>query len=80
MLVGKIIELDKPFAVIRKNVTDNWTSVEGEQKMGSTEEGMEVDTEDKKLVEPNYDIVGIIRWKIIFKNRPRPIITSSSSA
>ena len=81
LLVGKVVELDKPFAVIRKSASNgrNKTDVL-EEKMEVEEEKMEADRKNEQPVEPSYDIVALIKWKIIFKNRPRPIITNSSTS
>ena len=69
LLVGKIVELDKPFAVLKKNITSVGTLED--------QETMVTDTENPESQNSSYDIVAIIKKKIIFKNRPRPIITSS---
>lgn len=60
VLTGKIAPLSKPFAVIKK-------------KPKHTVDEMEVDDENKSQ-ETSYEIVAFLNQKIIFKNRPRPII------
>ena len=70
LLVGKVVDLEKPFAVLRKDVM----GIENNE----SEDTMDLDDEipaEKK--EQSYDIVALIKKKIIFKNRPRPIITNT---
>lgn len=68
LLVGKIIDLEKPFAVLSKKIN-------GARNVND----VAMDTDDKEEKDHSYDIVGTIRRKIIFKNRPRPIITNPNA-
>ena len=63
LLTGKIIELEKPFAVLRKIASEN--GMESETGMGLQSSGQNL----------KYEVVALITKKIIFKNRPKPIIT-----
>lgn len=77
LLTGKVISLDKPYAVLRKRkqrVLDD-----GEEGMELDSEGMELDSEVKPSVGscPEYEVVALISKKIIFKNRPKPIVTKT---
>ena len=56
LLTGKITELEKPFAVMRKR----------------TGGGL-----DRSHRQTEYEIVALITKKMIFKNRPKPIITKT---
>ena len=71
VLAGKVSSLDKPFAVLKKKqriTSDNQDNV------------MEVDEKDSNdQTETSYDIVAFVKQKIIFKNRPRPIIIKSQA-
>lgn len=73
ILYGKIAELEKPFAVIRKAARDSHS--------GSQEEpSAPVNGSDKDLIMPSapvcYDVQAIVKKKIIFKTRPKPIIAN----
>jgi len=55
LLTGKVVDLDKPYAVLHKN---------------------DVDNHDKKA-ETHYDVCALVKKKIIFKTRPKPIVFKS---
>ncbi|XP_066923579.1 chromosome transmission fidelity protein 8 homolog [Clytia hemisphaerica] len=61
LVTGKIQKLDKPYAVMKKNSISHGMS-----------ESMEIDDSDGQSTA--YDIVAFVKQKIIFKNRPKPII------
>ncbi|XP_078689123.1 chromosome transmission fidelity protein 8 homolog [Branchiostoma floridae x Branchiostoma belcheri] len=66
VLHGKVVELEKPFAVLVKEK-------EKEKKDDSTDSmdtGESADTETCS----DYLVKAVIRNKLVFKNRPRPII------
>ena len=76
LLTGKVVELEKPYAVLKKRT-------ETEQ---SNETGMEVENGFREYQEDGtsssqtgikYVVIALITKKIIFKNRPKPIITKT---
>ncbi|XP_065064902.1 chromosome transmission fidelity protein 8 homolog [Rhopilema esculentum] len=71
LLVGKVVELEKPFAVLKKN-----GKMQG--MTNEIENSMDIDNQDKEneKSENKYEVVAFVKKKIIFKNRPRPIITN----
>ena len=71
LLTGKVVELEKPFALLRKKRQ----AVSGEAGEGAgCEEGGVADGKD---VRGEYEVVALISKKILFKNRPKPIITKT---
>lgn len=71
LLTGKIITLDKPFAVLLKKKS---------KTVCSSDEGLKwrMGTEPQPTTRgttTEYEVAALITEKIIFKNRPKPIIT-----
>lgn len=64
ILYGKIVRLEKPFAVLVKSSTGRTDLEEGD---------MEVSQGDQST---RYLVTALIKKKIIFKTRPKPIITN----
>ncbi|XP_031565205.1 chromosome transmission fidelity protein 8 homolog [Actinia tenebrosa] len=60
LLTGKIVNLDKPYAVMKRS-----TSIEPME--------IEIDAGNSRK-QTEYDIVALVKRKIVFKNRPKPII------
>ncbi|XP_069822194.1 chromosome transmission fidelity protein 8 homolog isoform X2 [Dendropsophus ebraccatus] len=60
ILYGKVARLEKPFAVLVKS---NSSSTEGAMDTGD-------------MTETQYNVTALIKRKIIFKTRPKPIITN----
>ncbi|KAK3086253.1 hypothetical protein FSP39_015793 [Pinctada imbricata] len=61
ILYGKCMDLEKPFAVLVKNSSSN-----------AEESAMDTD----KTPETSYKVKAIIRKKLLFKQRPKPIIAN----
>ena len=70
LLTGKVLPLEKPFAVLRKKRVAP-KSGDSEQSEMETE----IVTGIGAGVNTEYEVVALITTKIIFKNRPKPIIT-----
>lgn len=70
LLTGKVMQLEKPFAVLRKKTmaTDEAEAAGGGMKV-------ELGTGMGAGTRTEYEVVALITKKIIFKNRPKPIIT-----
>ena len=62
ILYGKILQLEKPFAVLTKDVAKG--------------EPMEQDGEENTRTDTEYHVNAIITKKLLFKTRPKPIIAN----
>jgi len=71
ILHGKVVKLEKPLAVIVRSSAVN----DGEDT--SAKSALEADGTSSSAVEnPYYLVTAVIRNKIVFKTRPRPIISN----
>lgn len=71
VLTGKVSKLDKPFAVMKK-----CTEAE-DLSTTAAEYSMETDGQQSTLNKTSYNVVAFVKQKLIFKNRPRPIIVNT---
>lgn len=67
LLTGKVVDLEKPYAVLKKKT-----------RVGSSPGGAAAVESEGHLEHSSieYEVVGLISKKIIFKNRPKLIITT----
>lgn len=71
LLTGKVVDLEKPYAILKKSTKSDLSA-----------DGMELDSDiGQELVGggacTEYEVVALISKKIIFKNRPKPIVKSA---
>ncbi len=85
LLAGKVVELEKPYAVLKKCGGRKRESTPLSASLNANGSSVPSDTED---IEPSleggsqtgpteYEVIALITKKIIFKNRPKPIITKA---
>ncbi|XP_030586824.1 chromosome transmission fidelity protein 8 homolog [Archocentrus centrarchus] len=72
ILYGKQVKLEKPFAVLTKQ------SGHSQDSPNSTDVVIEeaMDTDQQGSASTFYSVSALIKWKLIFKIRPKPIITN----
>ena len=76
MLEGKIVNLSKPLAVLKRRETSH-------NQLHNTvnSEDMVIDGTNKSedaSVTPEYDIVSVVKRKVLFSKRPMPITSTSA--
>lgn len=60
LLTGKVVNLDKPYVVMKRN---------------ASVEPMEIENDSgKNRKQTEFNVVALVKRKIVFKNRPKPII------
>lgn len=71
VLYGRVVNLDKPMVLLKKSVTklatDEWAMSESENS------SMSDDTSESKS-RTDYLIEAVIKQKLLFNKRPRPIV------
>lgn len=73
ILHGKVVTLEKPLAVIVRSSAVH----DGEPAVGTSEKSaMDVDDRSSTTENPYFLVTAVIRNKIVFKTRPRPIISN----
>lgn len=77
-LFGKVLNLEKPMVVLKKNVLKCTYLDSDEENMDVEEKKLDNDLDEKKTV-TEYLVKAVIRKKILFNKRPRPIVTCDVS-
>ena len=67
LLTGKVAKLEKPFAVISKGTN--------EDRQSTTKSSDDMEMEADVAARTEYTIVAMIRRKVVFKVRPKPIVS-----
>ena len=71
LLTGKVQNLDKPFAILRKTDTNS------QNDSALNDSTLHVDAGVHEIQDIEYQVVALITKKILFSNRPKPIITKT---
>ncbi|KAI0773503.1 Ctf8-domain-containing protein [Fomes fomentarius] len=80
LLEGKLVNLAKPLAVLHKHKHGARSpSVDGGEGE-SADSAMDVDDRLRSTEAKSWDVVAIVKRKMVFATRPMPIVGKSSSA
>ena len=77
ILYGKVVTLDKPLVIMEKSQKQSKLSKEDSEALNQLENGDNaMDMDNEGSTETIYNVRAIIRKKLLFKSRPKPIIAN----
>ena len=74
LLEGKLVNLPKPLAVLQRRDAASLNEAEGDS-------AMDVDEESERTTKartPSWDIVAVVKRKMVFAKRPMPVVGKPS--
>lgn len=74
LLEGKIVNLSKPLAVLEKKVVESHHN----QMLGDEDMDMDNQKPSDESRACEYDIVAVVKRKVLFSKRPMPVIDMAS--
>jgi chromosome transmission fidelity protein 8 len=77
ILYGKVTNMDKPFVLLRKNVKKIENLMDEDEENINQE--MCDDNSDQPKTRTEYLVEAVIKRKILFNKRPRPIVYLDNS-
>ena len=80
ILYGKVVKLDKPLVIMEKSQKQSKLSKKDSEALNQSEnEDIAIDMDNdgsERSTETIYNVRAIIRKKLLFKSRPKPIIAN----
>jgi len=75
VLYGKVVNLDKPLVLLKKNLVKNRALIDSDdEKIDDQEDDKRVKDNTESKTSTEYLISAVIKKKFLFNKRPRPIV------
>ena len=74
LLEGKLVNLNKPLAVLHRH------DAQAEHEGRDEDVSMEVDEPGQKVEAKSWDMIAIVRRKMVFSKRPMPVVGAAKGS